>query len=79
MLKQINATQINKTWRTNGDIALATTTVLNTKISWVENKISDVSGLLKKTDYDSKMKTSRKNTLLLLNIIDLRVKHFIQS
>ena len=33
-----------------------TTTVLNTKISEVENKIHSVSGLVKKTDYDAKMK-----------------------
>ena len=31
-----------------------TTTVLNTKVSEVENKIPNVSGLVKKTDYDGK-------------------------
>ena len=33
-----------------------TTTVLNTKTGEVENKISDVSGLVKKADYDIKIK-----------------------
>ena len=33
-----------------------TTTVLNTKISEVENKIPSISGLVKKTDYDAKIK-----------------------
>ena len=32
-----------------------TATVLNTKIGEVENKITDVSGLVKKTDYNSKI------------------------
>ena len=33
-----------------------TTTVLNTKISDVDNKIPSVSGLVQKTDYDAKIK-----------------------
>ena len=33
-----------------------TTTVLDTQISEVENKIPSVSGLVKKTDYDAKIK-----------------------
>ena len=33
-----------------------TATVLNTKIGEVENKIPDVSGLVRKTDYDAKIK-----------------------
>ena len=33
-----------------------TTTVLNTKISEVENEIPNVSGLVRKTDYNSKIK-----------------------
>ena len=33
-----------------------TTTVLNTKISEVENKIPSVSDLVTKTDYDTKIK-----------------------
>ena len=35
---------------------MVTATVLNTKIGEVENKIPDVSGLVKKTDYDAKIK-----------------------
>ena len=34
---------------------LATTTVLNTKISEVDNKIPDLNGLVKKTNYDAKI------------------------
>ena len=33
-----------------------TATVLNTKIGEVENKIPGVSGLVRKTDYDAKIK-----------------------
>ena len=33
-----------------------TTTVLNTKISEVDNKAPSVSGLARKTDYDAKIK-----------------------
>ena len=35
---------------------LVTTTVLNTKISEIENKIPSLSGLVKQTDYDAKIK-----------------------
>ena len=35
---------------------MVTATVLNTKIGEVENKIPDVSGLVRKTDYDAKIK-----------------------
>ena len=35
---------------------LVTSTVLSNKIGEVEDKIPDVSGLVKKTDYDAKMK-----------------------
>ena len=34
---------------------LVTTTVLNIEISEVENKIPNVSGLVKKSDYDAKI------------------------
>ena len=41
-------------------IALVTTTVLNTEIGEVESKIPDVSGLVKKTDYDAKISDIEK-------------------
>ena len=42
-------------WEKIADIASsATTAVLNTKITGVENKIPDVSTLVKKADYDAK-------------------------
>ena len=34
---------------------LVTTTILHTKIGEAENKIPDVTGLVKKTDYDAKI------------------------
>ena len=55
-----------------------TATVLNTKISEVENKIANVSGLVKKLDYDTKIKDIENKNLLLLIITNLRVKHLIQ-
>ena len=55
-----------------------TTTVLNTKIKEVENKIPNVSGLVKITDYDAKQ-TLRKNILLLLIIINLQRKYLMQK
>ena len=39
---------------------LVTSTVLSNKIGEVEDKIPDVSGLIKKTDYDAKMKDIKK-------------------
>ena len=49
---------------------LVTTTVLNTNIREVGEKIPDVVGLVKKTDYNAKFETLRENTLLLLIIIN---------
>ena len=37
------------------DVSGLVTTVVNTKIGEVENKISNASGLVKKTDYDAKI------------------------
>ena len=39
---------------------LVTTTVLNTKISEVEIKIPDISGLVKKKDYNAKISDIEK-------------------
>ena len=39
---------------------LVTTTIRNTKIKEVDNKVPDLSGLVKKTDYYAKI--SRENT-----------------
>ena len=38
----------------------ATTAVPNTKNSWIENKIPDVTGLVKKIDYDAKISEIEK-------------------
>ena len=38
-----------------------TTTILNTKLEQAENKISDVNGLVKKTDYNAKISGNEKN------------------
>ena len=56
-----------------------TTTVLNTNIREVGEKIPDVTGLVKKTDYNAKFETLRENTLLLLIIINLQVKYLIRN
>ena len=57
--KQINTTQTNQIPVITG---LLTTGVLNTKIGEVDNKIPDVSKLIKKADYDAKIKdTERKH------------------
>ena len=53
--------------------SLVTANVLNTKIREVEKKIPDASGLAKKTGYNAKYQTLRKNILLLLIIINLQV------
>ena len=67
----------NKIPSTSG---LVTTIVLDTKIGEVEHKIQGVSGLVKKTDYITlKCQTLRKaKILLLLIIINLRVKYLMQ-
>ena len=65
---------------------LVTTTILNTKLEQAENKISDVNGLVKKTDYNAIFQAMKKTLLLinkydminLNNIINLPVKHLIQ-
>ena len=38
-----------------------TTTILNTKLEQAENKISDVNGLVKKTDYNAKISGNEKS------------------
>ena len=48
-----------------------TTTVIDIKIGEPENKIPDVSVLVKKTDIE-------ENTLLVLIIINLREKYLMQ-
>lgn len=65
LIQQINTTQRKKFRRKkNGDVdnkvpgisGLETNAALNIKISGVENKISDISKLIKKADYDAKIK-----------------------
>ena len=55
-----------------------TSTVLNTKISEVENKIPTVSGLVKKTDYDAKLSDLKENISPLLIMINLQVTYLMQ-
>ena len=54
------------------------TAVLNTNIGEVENKIPDVSGLVKKTVCDDKISEIEKGTLLILIIINLQVTYLMQ-
>ena len=55
-----------------------TRTVLNTKISVVENKIPSVSGLVKKTDYDTKIKDIEGKYFTIADyIINLQVTCFM--
>ena len=56
-----------------------TTTILNTTIVEFENKILDVSGLLKKTDYNAKILQLSRNILLLLIIMNLQVKYLVRN
>ena len=53
---------------------LATTAAFTT----VENKITNVSGLVKKAYYDENTSEMGKNTLLLLIIISLRAVHLME-
>ena len=53
---------------------LVTSTIFNTKIGEVENKIPGFSGLFKKTDYNAKISDIEKKYLLLLIIINLQKK-----
>ena len=50
---------------------VATTAVLNLKISKGENKIPDVNDLVKKTDYYAKIKKTKENISLLLMVVNL--------
>ena len=75
-LEKKNGEVENKIPNTSG---LVTITVLNTKIREVESKISDVSGLVKKTDYNTEISDINRKYRLLLIIINLQVKYFIQK
>ena len=44
-----------------------TTSALNTKISEVRNKIPNVVGLVKKTDYDTKIKDNKGKYFTIAN------------
>ena len=55
-----------------------TTAVRNAKIGEVENKIPDVSGLVRKTGYNAKIKDIETKILVLLIIINLQMKHLMQ-
>ena len=45
------------------------TAILNTKIGEIENKIPDITDLVKKTDYDAKISKAEGKYILLLPII----------
>ena len=64
-----------------GDVGgLVTITILNTKINQVENKNSNVSGLVKKIDYDAKiLDIMKENISLLLIITNLRATYLMQN
>ena len=58
-----------------------TASVLKTKISEVENKIISVSGLVKKTDYDAKIKDIERKYFsttdynkFISDILDVKIK-----
>ena len=55
-----------------------TTTAIDTKIGEAENKIPDVSVLVKKTDYNANTSDIEENTLLVLIIINLQEKYLMQ-
>ena len=54
-----------------------TSTVLNTKIKKVDNKILELNGLVKK-QMTLEHRKSKKTTLLPLIIMNLRVKYLMQ-
>ena len=54
-----------------------TTAVYNIKIEEVENKIPDVSYLVKKTDYDAKILDTEKNNILVLIITNLQKNYLM--
>ena len=58
-----------------------TATILNTKIKVVDSKIPDLSGLVRKTDYDAKISeiegkyfTTSSYNKLTSNIVDVKIK-----
>ena len=58
-----------------------TATILNTKIKVVDSKILDLSGLVRKTDYDAKISeidgkyfTTSSYNKLTGNIVDVKIK-----
>ena len=59
-----------------GTIDLVTTSFINTNIIATENKILNVSGLVKKIDYGAKIK--EKNISLVLIITNLRITQLMQ-
>ena len=55
-----------------------TTAVRNTKIGEVENKIPDVSGLVKKTYYNAKISDTETRYFTTSDYNNLRVKYLMQ-
>ena len=62
---------------------LVTTTILNTKIEEVENKIPGVSGLVKKTDYNAKISVIEEDlsnyNKLTCEIVDTKIKTLVTN
>ena len=58
---------------------LVTTIGLNTKTGEVENKIFGLTGLVKKTGFNTKNETLRQIALLLLIMINLKVKYLSRT
>ena len=70
----------------NEGVDKKTPTVLNTNIKEIDNKIPDLSGLVKKTDYDAKISEFKENTLLILilinfksDVLDAKIKQIISQ
>ena len=67
----------------NASSGLVTTTILNTKIEEVENKIPGVSGLVKKTDYNAKISVIEEDlsnyNKLTCEIVDTKIKTLVTN
>ena len=60
-------------------IPSVTNLVTTAAVASVENKIPNVSDLVKEADYDEKISEMEKKNILLLIIISSRVIHLIQK
>ena len=58
---------------------LMTTVTLNTKATGIENKISDISNLIKKVVMGQKLKRSRLNISQILNLMSFQMRYLMQK